>query len=455
MKVQLMDRIHILIVDDEPSVRGTLAGFLADLGHEVLEAGDGREALEVLPNNRVDLVLTDLMMPRMDGISLLGRLREEGYHMPVVIVTGQGTMDTAIDALRLGAADFLTKPVSLAQLEAVLEKAMRLRTLERQARRLEGNLARLQNQAERREGFAGVIGPSPAACRVREEIRVAVEGGCDTVLVSGDTGTGKEVVARAIHRAAFGDGRPFYALNCPSIPDSLLESELFGHRKGAFTGAGENRPGAFELADNGTLLLDEVGELSERAQASLLRVLETRCVRRIGGQKERPVTVRLVAATNVPLEKLVETGDFRRDLYYRLNLFHIQLQPLRERPEDILPLAHHFLEWACSVRDREVMQLSPEAETALRSHPLPGNARQLRNVIERAVIVRSSGTIVPADLALPAVNAESDPSAIAPAGEKERLTAALEQSRWNRKEAARLLGIPYSTLRYKIHKHGL
>lgn len=450
-----MDSLRILVVDDEPSVRRTLGGFLTDIGHEILEADDGQIALDSLAANHIDLVLTDLSMPRLDGMSLLGQMRGEGYEMPVVIVTGQGTMESAIGALRLGAADFLTKPVSLCQLEAVVEKAVRLGALERRTRRLEGNLVRLQNQSERREGYAGVIGTSPAAHRIRKEIKVAVEGGCETILLTGKTGTGKEVVARAIHRTAFGGNRPFIALNCPSIPDSLLESELFGHRKGAFTGAGENRPGAFELADGGTLLLDEVAELSERAQASLLRVLETRCVRRVGGREERLVSVRLVAATNVSLEERVRAGAFRSDLFYRLNLFHIELPPLCERPEDILPLARHFLEWACSVRNREILRLSPEAETMLKNHPLPGNARQVRNVIERAVIVRLRGEILPLDLALPPADGEIADSASDPAGERERLAAALEQARWNRKEAARCLGIPYSTLRYKIQKHGL
>jgi DNA-binding NtrC family response regulator len=285
-----------------------------------------------------------------------------------------------------------------------------------------------------------------------------VEAGCETVLICGETGTGKEVVAREIHFQASSDESPFIAVSCPALPDTLVESELFGHARGAFTGAVSNRIGYFEMADGGTLFLDEVADLSPAAQAVLLRAIETRAFRPVGGQKEVRVNVRVIAATNAPLEERVEAGGFRRDLFYRLNAYTIRLLPLRERREDILPLAGHFLSVYARARGLRFEGFSPEAKDLLLEYDFPGNARELRNLVERAAILRRSGQIMPEHLNLPGApgDAPASPSAL-PAEGQERafLVRALEAARWNRRQAAKDLGIPYSTLRYKMQKLGI
>jgi DNA-binding NtrC family response regulator len=283
---------------------------------------------------------------------------------------------------------------------------------------------------------------------------LAVEAKCETVLILGETGTGKEVVAREIHFLAGPDDSPFIAMSCPAIPDTLVESELFGHRKGAFTGATEDKAGYFELANGGTLFLDEIGDLSPAAQAKLLRVLETRTMRRVGASQEIQLNLRLIAATNVPLEELVKAGRFRQDLLYRLNAFVIQLSPLRERREDIIPLAEHFLSLALLRRGLPVAGFSPPAKELLLNYDYPGNARELRNLVERAAILCRSGMIQPEHLGLPpaAPSAPAGPfsEARAAGSERETILQALQAAKWNRRAAAKALGMSYSTLRYKI-----
>ncbi|MBI5499224.1 MAG: sigma-54-dependent Fis family transcriptional regulator [Deltaproteobacteria bacterium] len=305
-----------------------------------------------------------------------------------------------------------------------------------------------------------LIGSSPAMARIRAQIGAAVDAGCRTVLLQGETGTGKEVVADALHLATRRDGRdrgPFVAVSCPAIPETLVESELFGHVRGSFTGAIADRPGCFETADGGTLFLDEVADLSPAAQAKLLRVLETRTVKRIGGVREIAVDVRLIAATNAPLEELVAARKFRQDLFYRLNVFRIDIPPLRERREDILPLGRHFMHTHLAGRGLPARELSPAAERLLVAYDYPGNGRELRNVIERAAVA-SRGLIIDAQhLLLPSHIASHILAAVPVAGRttKETMLLALERTRWNRQRAALELGVPYSTFRYRIKKLGL
>lgn len=453
---------NILIVDDEEIVHLTLGEYLKDLGHTIVNAYDGRSGLAEVEKNDFAVALVDIRMPAIDGLTMIKQAQKIAPETSFVIITGHADMETAIEALRRDAADFLVKPVKLEELDAVLAKAFRLRKLRQQDRHLRDTIRGIQHPSRSGEASWEFIGKSRAAEKARYQIGEAAQAGCDTVLVTGETGTGKEVVARSIHLAAAGGASPFIAVNCPAIPDNLMESELFGHQKGAFTGATEDRAGAFELADEGTLFLDEIGDLTPASQAALLRVLENRTFRRIGGSKDIKVSLRVIAATNQDLEKAVEQGLFRRDLFYRLNIYHIHIPPLRERKEDIMPLAGHFLSMIEQQRRCRYRGFAPKAGELLNRHDFPGNARELRNIIERACIVcRSRGENGPIDVGYldHLIPREKSSSGNRPSPEQDdertRLLDALESCKWNRREAARQLKIPYSTLRYKIQKLGL
>ena len=447
--------LNILLADDEEIVHQTLAGYLWDLGHRVDGVHDGLAALKSIETNDYDIAIVDIRMPGMDGFSLLEKIQEIRPDISVVIITGHGNMDTVIRALRLGATDFLEKPVKLLELDAVLERSALIHALRRDKRHLRETIKGIQASEDLRERNRHFVGISSATLRVREQIQQAVEAGCETILITGETGTGKEVVAREIHFQASSDESPFIAVSCPALPDSLVESELFGHTKGAFTDATANRAGSFELANGGTLFLDEVADLSHQAQAKLLRAIETRTLRRVGGTKEISVDVRVISATNSTLEKLVEARKFRADLFYRLNVYSIHILPLRERSEDISPLAEHFLSVYAAPRGLHFDGFSSEAKDALLSYDFPGNARELRNLIERAAILCKSGQIQTEHLSLPICPPVNVLASSAKPGENQERTyilEALERAKWNRRQAAKDLGMPYSTLRYKIQK---
>ena len=449
--------LHILLVDDEEIVHETIGDYLRESGHEVEDVFDGRVALEHIKAREYDLALVDVLMAGMDGLKLLAKAQEYCPDLSVVIITGHGDMDMAIRALRLGAADFLPKPLKLFDLDAALAKALRLRDLRRDRRHLQETIRGMQTADELREGRSIFVGSSAATGEVREQIRQAVEARCDTVLIAGETGTGKEVVAREIHAQSGAGDKAFIAVSCPALPDSLVESELFGHVRGAFTGATVDRAGYFELADGGTLFLDEVGDLSTEAQAKLLRVLETRTLRRVGGSRETQVDVRIVGATNKPLEDMAAAKGFRADLYYRLNVFTIELTPLRHRREDILPLAEHFVSIYAVRRGLPVPIFSPLARDLMLAYDFPGNARELRNLVERAAILCRGDQISPEHLHLPSSNGDAESPAKSSGDRDERaaILHALEEAKWNRRQAAQALNMPYSTLRYKIDKFGL
>ena len=361
-------------------------------------------------------------------------------------------METAITALRRGAVDFLLKPIKLLDIDAIIEKALQVRQLRKDKRHLKETIKGIQ-AADKMHGRARkFIGNSPATHIIREQIREAVEAECDTILITGETGTGKEVVARELHFLSYTEEKPFIAVSCPALPDSLVESELFGNAKGAFTGAHDARAGYFELADGGTLFLDEVGDLSSSVQAALLRVLETRTFRRLGGTKEIKVQVRLIAATNVSLEEAIKKGSFRADLFYRLNVYRIHLFPLREHCEDIIPVAEFFLSNYMTTRGRPYKGFSEKAKEMLLSYDFPGNARELRNIVERAAILSHGNQILPDHLRLqsPDTNSTVHKASIYEDDERQRIVKALEKTKWNRREAAKQMGIPYSTLRYKM-----
>ena len=448
--------LQILLVDDEKIVHSTLTDYLKDVGHQVKSAYNGQEALQELEGGHdFHLVLVDVRMPGMNGLELLEKVQSIDPDLAVVIITGHGNFEMAIQALRMGAADFLPKPIKFLELEAVLEKATRIRELRQGQRRLKETIRSLRQTPSNGQHLQG---KSDATKDVLEQIMQVAEADVETVLITGETGTGKEVVAQELHFQSASAEQPFIAVNCPALPENLVESELFGHTKGAFTGAATNRAGYFELANGGTLFLDEIADLSAAAQAKLLRVLETRQVRRVGGAREIPVQVRVIAATNVPLESLIEEGRFREDLYYRLNLFTIHLLPLRERPQDILPLSEHFLAQYANRRNKTYQGFSKEANDVLLSYNYPGNVRELRNIVERAAILCKSELITPDHIVLPHKRPNpkpaSDPSPpfSGVIDERTQIVQALENAKWNRRQAALDLDMPYSTLRYKMQR---
>jgi len=441
----------VLIVDDEKDLRDGLSLAVRDLGHEALVAASGREALAIADASKIDAVLLDLRMPDMDGLQVLTRLRAaaEGANVPVAIITAYATAANTIEAMRLGAFDHLTKPVGREDLASLLTRMIRSRAPRSPTTDLSDA-----------DGFPEtLIGASPGMREVQKTIGLVADSDA-TVLITGETGTGKEVVARTIHRVGARANGQFMALNCAAIPPDLLESELFGHVKGAFTGAILERKGAFREADGGTLFLDEIGDMDLAMQAKILRAIQERVVTPVGGKPQK-VDVRIVAATHRDLEQWMKQGRFREDLFYRLNVVPIELQPLRGRPSDILPLAEHFLALASSPKK----QLSEEAARRLASHAWPGNVRELRNAMERVAVMCRSGIVAESDLGFlatsPAPNANENggedgrlPSAVEKL-ERRLIAEALAESKGNQAEAARRLGIHRQLLHAKAKKYGL
>jgi two-component system NtrC family response regulator len=440
----------ILVVDDEEAQRRVLAGFLKKCGYEVAAAGSAEEALRVVGTRVVDLVLTDLRMPGTDGVALLEGVRAANPEIPVVVMTAYGTVASAVDAMKRGAADYLGKPVDLDELEVLLA-----RTLERRALVSENRALREQVEAQYR-----LAGLETANARMQEAINLAARaaGSRATILIRGDSGTGKELMARAIHYGSPRRRGPLVSVNAAALPETLLESELFGHERGAFTGADREHRGRFELADGGTLFLDEIGDLPRGTQVKLLRVLQEQSFERLGGTRPVKVDVRLLAATHRDLESLVRAGEFREDLFFRLNVVSLTLPPLRERREDIPLLVEQFLRrFASEGRARRV---SREAMDLLMKHDYPGNVRELENLIHRAVVLARGDVIGTADVALPASSgAEAKPSgglAVRVAAlEKTLIRDALEASGGVQTRAAAALGMSERHLRYKLKKYGL
>ena len=438
----------VLIVDDEKNLRDGRSEAVRDLGYQALVAGSGQEALSVAEANRPDAVLLDLRMPDMDGLQVLTRLRAaaDGANIPVAIITAYATATNTIEAMRLGAFDHLTKPIGREDLASLLTRMIRSSTTKLQV-------------VDPPDADESLIGSSPGMREVQKTIGLVADSDA-TVLITGETGTGKEVVARTIHRVGARSSGPFMALNCAAIPPDLLESELFGHVKGAFTGAILERKGAFREASGGTLFLDEIGDMDLAMQAKILRAIQDRVVTPVGGRPQK-VDVRIVAATHRDLEQWVKHGRFREDLFYRLNVVPIELQPLRKRIPDILPLAEHFLAIASSPKKH----LSDKAGERLTGHAWPGNVRELRNAMERVAVLCRSDMVAASDLdfltASPTLNSQEsgdDDGHLSSAVEKleRRLIAeALTESKGNRAEAARRLGIHRQLLHAKAEKYGL
>jgi DNA-binding NtrC family response regulator len=445
----------ILVVDDEPAERDGLARLVGQWGYEVETASSGEEALDLVETQHPAVVVTDLVLPEMDGLTLLQKLKETGRPPIVLLVTGHGTVETAVEAMRHGAFDYLTKPVDTTRLQVLLEKSIEQESLSREV-----NL--LRHQLRQKGSFGQMVGQSRSMQEVYRWVELA---GTSTapVLVYGESGTGKELVARTIHELSNRRNKPFVAINCAAIPETLIESELFGHERGAFTGATERRLGCFELTDGGTLFLDEIAEMDPNTQAKLLRVLQEGTFRRVGGGKgEIQVDVRVVAATNQVPTEAIANGKLREDLFYRLNVFSIHLPPLRERREDIPLLARNFIEEFNRQDNRQVRGLSSEAEKELERYHWPGNVRELRNVIQRAVVISGTGLIgiehLP-DTVLRAAAPAPVPTggSVTPIREMERdmILRALEETGQDKRRAAQLLGISLKTLYNKLAKYGI
>ncbi|MFH1569223.1 MAG: sigma-54 dependent transcriptional regulator [Gemmatimonadota bacterium] len=452
--------MRLLLIDDDEVVRRTVGAFLTRMGHRVIDADSGRRGLALFDAEAPDLIISDVRMPDLGGIELLRALKERDAAVEVILITGHGDMETAIQALREGAFDFFNKPVRLEDLAASLERTRRFQALRRERDQIRARLESLERSDAPRLDDA-MVGESQAMRRVAELVAKVAATERTTVLIRGESGTGKELVARAIHRRSPRSEAPFVSINCTAVPDTLFESELFGHEKGAFTDARTTRQGLFEVSHGGTLLLDEVADMSPASQAKILRVLEERHVRRVGGVREIPVDVRLIAATNQDLGQLQEDGGFRPDLFFRLNVFTIQLPPLRERGDDVLLLAHHFLSRYAREFRKEIRGIDPSAQEVLAHYPFPGNVRELRNLMERAVILSEGPALGARDFsdlragAPPHPSAEAGGSLDLAALEERAIRQALARSSQNQRQAAELLGIGPDALRYRMGKYGL
>ena len=444
---------RVLIVEDDAAARVGLEQLVKSWGFVAEAAGDGEEALEKVTTFRPAIVISDLVMPRMDGLELLRALQQQGADVTTLLLTAQGTVETAVEAMKEGAYDYLTKPIDLQRLKILLDKIVeRLETMR--------EVKALRRQLREHGTFGSLIGNSPEMRKIYQIIEQAAPTGA-SVLITGESGTGKELVAQTIHQLSPRTSHPFIAINCAAIPETLLESEIFGHEKGAFTGAADRRQGCFELADRGTLFLDEIGEMTPATQVKLLRVLQERKFRRLGGRTEQSVDVRMIAATNVDPAEAVKQGKLREDLYYRLNVFAFRLPPLRERKEDLPLLVQAFINEFNQRNQKNVVAVDHQAMRMLEHYAWPGNVRELRNVIERATILCGGSFIEPKHL--PPVLAEEPPPAhqpqlaLAPGttveeAERRLILMTLEHTRDNKTRAAEILGISLKTLHNKLNK---
>lgn len=449
----------ILIVDDEASIRESLKGILQDEGFRTLFAQNGEEGLGLVREENPDLVLLDIWMPGIDGLETLRRIREVHPEQLVIMMSGHGTIETAVKATKLGAYDFIEKPLSLEKVLLCIQNAFKIGELVEENRSLKAKLAREHE----------IIGTSTAMRQLKEQIAIAAPTS-GWVLITGENGTGKELVARAIHLLSRRRLKPFIEVNCAAIPEELIESELFGHEKGAFTGATTQRKGKFDLAHEGTLFLDEIGDMSLKTQAKVLRILQERKFERVGGNRTIEVDVRVIAATNKDLDEEISRGTFREDLYYRLNVLPFHVPPLRERVEDIPLLAGHFLDYFCSKESRDYKKLTAKAMEALQNYPWPGNVRELKNIIERLVIMTPQQEIAEEQLPTVIRNKQEPVDRVfnlSTAGEtgtfrearevfeRDFILQKLEENDWNVSRTAEIIEIERSNLHRKIKALGI
>ncbi|GFO60272.1 sigma-54-dependent Fis family transcriptional regulator [Geomonas silvestris] len=450
----------ILIVDDEEGIRSSLAGILEDEGYRTVCAADGFEALALCKRELPGLVLLDIWMPRMDGLETLKQLKEQHPDLNVIMMSGHGTIETAVKSTKLGAYDFIEKPLSLEKVVVSVENALAMTRLKEENASLRGMV--LQSHE--------MIGSSAAMLRLKEQIEMVAPTNA-SVLITGENGTGKELVARSVHYHSQRRDKPFIEINCAAIPEELIESELFGHERGAFTGAVSQKKGKFDLADGGTLFLDEIGDMSLKTQAKVLRILQEKKFERVGGTRTLEVDVRVVAATNKHLEEEIRNGAFREDLYYRLNVVPFKVPALRERRDDIPLLAEYFLSAYCNREGRELKRIVPEAMETLKRYDWPGNVRELKNIVERLVIMTSGGTITVNHLPdyyrgeaagreggagrLDSVLELSSLREAREEFEKEFIIQKLEENDWNVSRTAEAIELERSNLHRKIKSYGI
>jgi len=454
---------RILVVDDEDSIREFLDIMLRKEGYEVTCVEDGQKAIDVLKKKSFDMIISDLQMPHVTGIELLRHVKENYPDLLFMMITAFGTTESAVEAMKAGAYDYITKPFKIDEVRINISNALNSRHLEIENRTLKKEL-------KKEYSFQNLVGNSETMHRIYDLIK-RVSQSPTNVLITGESGTGKEMIAKAIHYNGPLKDKPFVTVNCGAIPETLMESEMFGHKKGSFTGAISDKSGLFEAADGGSLFLDEVGELPLTIQVKLLRAIQERVIRRVGATDDRKVDVRIIAATNRNLEDMTKQGGFREDLYYRLNVIHLQAPPLRERKEDIPLLAKHFLKKYAERFAKPVSSISDEAIMILSKYDYPGNVRELENIIERTVALEGGSTILPESLP-PFVNtpvgrklASSHEIEITDEGlelekvigqiEKELLIKAIHKSNGVKKRAAKLLGITFRSMRYRVDKYGL
>ena len=443
-------KMNIMVVDDEKIVRESFQHWFEKIGHHVEAAASGPEALNRLTKTPFDLMFVDIKMPDMDGIELLRRIKSEYADTTVVIITAYGSIESAIQAMKIGAADYLLKPFKPDQLTLVMEKV-------NQQRKISEEYHYLKNRLEKMTRFDNIIGRSPAMEKIFNLILEVAQSDA-AVLLIGETGTGKELIAKAIHAKSSRAAHPFIAINCGAVPDSLLGSELFGHQKGAFTGATHTRKGFLEVVAGGTLFLDEIGEISPKMQIDLLRVLEDKKIARVGSSQSIDIDFRLISATRRDLEKAIESGSFRRDFFYRINVIKLNIPPLRDRKEDIPLLIDHFLNKYSQETTKHVDALTARAEEHLIQYDWPGNVRELENAIERAVVLSKSRTLGAEDFSFLYPSRPGGPAFEAKTlheMEKIHIEKCLKTTDWNVTRAAKILGINRVTLHKKIKRFGL
>ncbi len=441
---------RILIVDDEAIMRDSLNDWLMEDGYEPVTVEDGQKAIDMVRSQSFNVVLCDLKMPGMDGIETMSKIREINKDLPVIIITAYATVNTAVESMKKGAYDYIVKPFDPEEVSHIIRKIISHQQL------LQENII-LRQELKRVYQFRDIVGKNYKMQEIFELIRTVADSDA-SVLILGESGTGKELIARAIHYSSRRAEKPFVSVSCSALPESLLESELFGYEKGAFTGAVRDKPGRFEEANGGTLFLDEVGEMKPETQLHLLRVLQEREIRRLGGTGVIKVDVRIIAATNKDLERAVKEGSFREDLYYRLNVVTVQLPPLREREDDIPLLAERFLMKYNIKNNRNLEGISPKAIALLVQYDWPGNVRELENVIERAVVI-TKHTIIQLEDLPPHIQSFQESKGVRPRKlkevEKEHIQHTLEENKWNVSKTSKVLGIDRSTLYKKIRNYGL
>jgi DNA-binding NtrC family response regulator len=452
-----MKDYNILVIDDEAAQRDVLTGYLKKKRFKIFSASSGKEGIEIAKNNPVDIILSDFKMPDLNGIEVLEQVKKINPEISFVIVTAYGTVENAVRAMRLGAFDYISKPVDLDELDLMIERIIEHKNL-----KSENQL--LKTQLQEKHKISSIVSQSQ---KMEEVINVAarVAESKATVLITGENGTGKEVLAKAIHYMSSRKEKPFVAVNVPALTETLLESELFGHEKGAFTGADKMKKGRFEIADGGTIFLDEVGDIPQSIQVKLLRVLQEHQFERVGGTEKIEVDVRIIAATNKDLEQKIKNGTFREDLYYRLNVVSIKIPPLRERKADILPMIETFIDKYCKENNKAQLEISKEAIDVLMKYDYPGNVRELENIIERAVVLTRGKVITLDDLPMNIKGFKEEKTLVSlkegtlteqvEALEKQLIFDALQQSEGNQTQAGKLLGLTERNLRYKLKKYNI